>query len=110
MPEPAVSSLQHLAPRDGQRVVVEGIYTKRMSQKKMNDPKLYFFGFVDLELDGGRVQLSTLRRPEEEVEAFAGKRVRVEGTVVMDRGAGSEYARPDPTPTLLEPSTVTLAE
>lgn len=110
MSDAAVTSLADLQARDGQQAVIEGTYVKRMSQKKMNDPNLYFFGFVDLEVDGGRIQLSSVRRSDEEVEAFAGKRVRVQGMVVLDRGAGSEYARPDPKPTLLEPGPITLAE
>ena len=109
---PVLSSAGDLDAHDGQSVTVEGTYTRRMSQRKMNDPKLYFFGFVDLVLDdGGKVQLSAFRREDDEVERFAGKRVRVTGTLKMDRGAVPEYvARPDPTPTLTEPETPELVE
>ena len=111
MPDsPVVTSKAELAAHDGQAVRIEGVYTKRMSQKKMNDPTLYFFGFVDLEVDGGRVQLSAVRRSDDEVAAFAGKRVTVSGTLVLDRGASVEYARPDPKPTLVDVGEIALAE
>lgn len=111
MPDsPVVTSKAELAAHDGQVVRIEGVYAKRMSQKKMNDPTLYFFGFVDLEVDGGRVQLGVTRRGDDEVDAFAGKRVTVTGTLVLDRGAGLEYARPDPRPTLMDISELALAE
>ncbi|TNE92567.1 MAG: hypothetical protein EP330_01080 [Deltaproteobacteria bacterium] len=110
MSDAPLTALADLAAHDGQSVVLEGTYTKRMSQRKMNDPTLYFFGFIDIEVDGGKVQLSSFRRHDEEVASFEGKRVRVQGTLVMDRGAGAEYARPDPTPTLMDPGSVELAE
>lgn len=105
-----LTQLSQLADLDGQTIQVEGTYRKRMSQRKMNDPKLYFFGFVDVELEGGVIQLSSFRRDDAEVEAFVDKRVRVSGKLVLDRGAGAEYARPDPKPTLLDPGEIALAE
>ncbi|MCO4743936.1 MAG: hypothetical protein KC912_04050 [Proteobacteria bacterium] len=106
----ALSSFEELKAHDGQQVVIEGTYAKRMSQRKMNDPKLYFFGFVDIQVDGGTVQLSGFRRDEAEVAQFEDKRVRVRGTLVLDRGAGAEYARPEPKPTLVDPAELVLAD
>ncbi len=102
---PNISGFSDLAGRDGETVVLEGVYVKRLTQRKMNDPSLHFFGFVDLTLEGGSVGLSDSRRDHAEVEAFAGKRVQVRGIIALDRDrdTGGEFARPDPTPTLLNP-------
>lgn len=114
-PTPAVcATREELALHWGQTVILAGIYRKQQSLKRMprpgEEPELLFLGYVSLELaDGTQVALGRTPRPSEEIEAFTDRVVRVRGRLDPDPDAGSREARPEPEPTLLEPSELELS-
>jgi len=100
-----------LAAYDGQVVRLVGAYRKRMTQRKMNDPTLHFFGYVDIELEGGlpgfgdapvRVQLDAGIRLGAEVARLVDRRVVVTGRLVMEPESDPQVASPRRPPTLVE--------
>lgn len=118
---PTCTSGSDLARFDGQRVVLVGIYRKRMVAKKMGQPATQFHGHAQIELTGKAtdfdpsawdgalavVRLGTDKRPEEEIARFADKPVAVEGRLVLHPPiADPNVASPTPGPTLFEPGPV----
>lgn len=94
---PTCTSGADLAHYDGQRVVVVGIYRRRMVAKKKGQSPTQFYGQVQLELTGKAtdhdesawdaalaiVQLGTDKRPDDEIARLADRKVAVEGRIVL---------------------------
>ena len=114
---PICKSGADLARFDGQRVVLVGIYRKRMVPKKQGQPATQFYGQVQIELTGKAtdydetawdaalavVQVGNDKRPEEEVEQLTDKLVTVEGRLVLHPPiADPNVASPTPGPTLFD--------
>src|SRR5689334_24062871 len=84
---PICKSGADLARFDGRRVVLVGIYRKRMVPRKMGQPATEFYGRVQIELTGKAtdydesawdralaiVRVGTDRRPDDEIETFVDK-------------------------------------
>jgi hypothetical protein len=119
---PICKSGADLARFDGQRVVLVGIYRKRMVAKKKGQPATQFYGQVQIELSGKAtdydetawdaalavVQVGTDKRPEDEVEQLADKQVAVEGRLVLHPPiADSNVASSTPGPTLVGAGPIT---
>lgn len=119
---PICKSGADLARFDGERVVLVGIYRKRMVPKKKGQPASQFYGQVQIELTGKAtdydetawdaalavVQVGTDKRPEEEVEQLADKQVAVEGRLVLHPPiADPNVASPTPGPTLFDAGPIT---
>jgi hypothetical protein len=122
---PICKSGADLARFDGQRVVLVGIYRKRMVPKKKGQPATQFYGQVQIELTGKAtdydetawdaalavVQLGTDKRPDEEVAHFVDKQVAVEGRLVLHPPiADPNVASPTPGPTLFEAGPLKLRD
>lgn len=110
-----VRTARELLACDGRRVVLVGIYRKRLVPRKMNETTRHFFGHVDLELEGPasdvdpqagsepvRVEYGRQARPEAEVARFTDQRVQVTGRVVVRPAADPQVAQPKPRPLLVE--------
>jgi hypothetical protein len=119
---PICKSGADLARFDGQRVVLVGIYRKRMVPKKMGRPATQFYGQVQIELTGKAtdydetawdralavVQIGTDKRPDDEIEKLADQRVAVEGRLVLHPPiAEPNLASPTPGPTLFDAGPIT---
>jgi hypothetical protein len=119
---PICKSGADLARFDGQRVVLVGIYRKRMVPKKKGQPATQFYGQVQIELTGKAtdydetawdaalavVQVGTDMRPAEEVKQLADKQVAVEGRLVLQPPiADPNVASPTPGPTLFDVGPIT---
>lgn len=126
-------SAADMARLDGQRVLVEGVYQKKMEQLQMPrpgrpEPPPVFRGLVELRLEGSAevydptmpedepaaLLLGQGARPEEELARLDGQRVRVEGRLVLDGDsllspAELEVARPSTGPVLVDLGTPELA-
>lgn len=120
---PTCTSGADLARHDGQRVVLVGIYRKRVVPKNKGQPPSEFYGQVQLELTGKAtnydptawdaalavVQLGTDKRPDDEVATLADRKVAVEGRIVLHPPIEDpDIASPTPGPTLFEVGTVLL--
>jgi hypothetical protein len=114
---PICKSGADLAQFDGQRVVLVGIYRKRLVAKKMGQPATQFYGRVQIDLTGkatdydqaapdralATVRVGTDRRPDDEIEKFVDKMVAVEGRLVLHPPmADPNVASYAPEPTLFE--------
>ncbi len=114
----AVATATQAKEADGQEITLVGTYAKRMSLKGMPRPgrpsEKVFLGYVQILLEGegdtARIQLGTEPRPEQEIEAFADKRVRVRGRMVVQPTGDSMHASTKPRPTLMDPGQPKLAE
>jgi hypothetical protein len=122
---PICKSGADLARFDGQRVVLVGIYRKRMVAKKMGQPETQFYGRVQIELTGKAtdydksawdralaiVRVGTDRRPDDEIEKFVDKMVAVEGRLVLHPPlADPNVASYAPEPTLFDAGPITPRE
>jgi hypothetical protein len=114
---PTCTSGADLARVDGQRVVLAGIYRKRMVAKKMGQPATQFYGHAQIELTGKAtdfdpsawdgalavVRLGSDKRPEDEIARFADQPVTVEGRLVLHPPiAEPNVASATPEPTLFD--------
>ncbi len=117
--------LRHL---DGQWLRLAGTYLALPTLKKMPRPgrgrELVQLGEVVIALEGGAaaydptawedspayIRLGEGRRPAEEIAAFGGRRVEVEGRLALAPPGEAEAAGPRPGATLLEPRGLHLAE
>lgn len=119
---PTCASGSDLARLDGQRVVLVGVYRKRMVAKKMGQPATQFYGHVQIELTGNAtdydpsardgapalVRLGTDKRPEAEIAELSDQPVRVEGRVVLEPPpADPNVATATPGPTLFDVGAIT---
>jgi hypothetical protein len=125
---PAVSQLPictsgaELAGRDGQRVVLVGVYRKRMVSKKKGQAATQFYGHVQLELTGKAtdydpsawdgalaiVRIGTDKRPDDEVAKLADQPVTVEGRLVLHPPiVEPNVASETPGPTLFDVGEIT---
>lgn len=122
---PLCQSSSEMKGFDKQRVRLVGIYKKKMSRKKMNSPEEIFLGYVQIEVKGNPkvidssnvpakvtpVLLGMKPRSADEIKKFNGKRVIVEGRLLLapeiDEGQ-AEYAREDPKPTLVHPKKIKI--
>jgi hypothetical protein len=114
---PICQSGADLARYDGQRVVVVGIYRKRMVPKKQGQPATQFYGHAQIQLTGKAtdydetawdgalaiVRIGTDKRSEDEIEKLADHEVAVEGRLVLHPPiADPNVASPTPGPTLFD--------
>jgi len=119
---PTCTSGSDLARLDGQRVVLVGVYRKRMVSKKMGQPATQFYGHVQIELTGkatdydptardgalALVRVGTEKRTEEEIAKFADQQVAVEGRLVVSPPiADPNVASATPGPTLFDVGAIT---
>jgi len=119
---PTCTSAAQLAQFDGQRVVLVGIYRKRMVAKKKGQPATQFYGYAELELTGkptdydpsawdgapAIVRIGTDKRPEDEIAKLADQPVAVEGRLVLRPPiAEPNVASPRPGPTLFDVGAIT---
>jgi hypothetical protein len=119
---PTCTSAAQLAPLDGQRVVLVGIYRKRMVAKKKGQPATQFYGHAQLELTGkatdydpaawdgalALVRIGTDKRPEDELARLADQPVAVEGRLVLHPPiADPNVASATPGPTLFDVGAIT---
>ena len=119
---PRCSSAAQLASLDGQRVVLVGIYRKRMVAKKKGQPATQFYGHAQIELTGKAtdydpaawdgalaiVRIGTDKRSEDEIANFADQPVAVEGRLVLHPPlADPNVASPMPDPTLFDVGAIT---
>jgi hypothetical protein len=121
---PICKSGSDLARLDGRRVVLVGIYRKRMVAK-MGQPETQFYGRVQIELTGKAtdydetawdgalavVRIGTDKRPDDEVAKLVDKQVTVEGRLVLHPPiAEPNVASPTPGPTLFDAGPITPRE
>ncbi|MEO7735267.1 MAG: hypothetical protein ABIY55_30220 [Kofleriaceae bacterium] len=119
---PRCTSAAQLAPLDGQRVVLVGIYRKRLVAKKKGQPATQFYGYAQLELTGKAtdydpsawdgalaiVRIGTDKRSEDELAKLADQPVAVEGRLVLHPPiADPNVASPTPGPTLFDVGAIT---
>lgn len=114
-----ITEARQLPAADGQVVEVIGTYRKALTAMgKMGSETEVFVGYVAIELAGKcsdydpaawdgeppALRLGLTKRPDAEVEAFADKRVRVTGKLVMDPNVAHdpEEAQMDAEPALIE--------
>jgi len=102
---------------DGRRVRLIGTYAAVPTLKKMPRPgrpaEEVDLGEVVIVLDpggeGARVALGTDARSPDEIAEFDGRRVEVEGRLVLEPSSGSEGAAPRAGPALESPTGPRLA-
>jgi len=119
---PTCTSAAQLAPLDGQRVVLVGIYRKRMVAKKKGQPATQLSGYAQIELTGKAtdydasawdgalaiVRIGTDKRPEDELAKLADQPVSVEGRLVLHPPiAEPNVASATPGPTLFDVGAIT---
>jgi hypothetical protein len=119
---PTCTSAAQLALLDGQRVVLVGIYRKRMVAKKKGQSATQFYGHAQIELTGKAtdydpsawdgalaiVRIGTEKRPEDELARLADQPVSVEGRLVLHPPiAQPNVASATPGPTLLDLGAIT---
>ena len=125
---PIVSAANQLNAHDGATVVLVGTYRRALSEVgKRGEEREVDLGHAAVELEGKRsdyrpgawdgeppmVQLTTDPRDAAERDAFADKRVRVTGRLIVDptrQAANPEAAMATEEPTLVEVHTVSLAD
>lgn len=113
---------------DGQQVRLIGAYLPVPSPTKKPRPgepsEGAWLGQVVIELDGSsavydasehptspaRIELGAGFRTEEEIASFRGRRVSVEGRLVLAPTPPPDVASPKPKPALLEPARLSLVE
>jgi len=92
-PMPVVSAYNHLAPNEGQRVLIMGTITRPEIQRGPGDP---WQGTGLVLSDGTLIYVSYKPEPPDGWSVFVGKHVRVAGTIW-------EYAPPTPYQSLMAP-------
>jgi hypothetical protein len=120
---PTCTSGADLARLDGQRVVLVGIYRKRMVAKKKGQSATEFYGHAQIELTGKAtdydrsawdgalaiVRIGTDKRPDDEFARLADQPVAVEGRLVLHPPiADPNVASSTPGPTLFDAGAITL--
>jgi hypothetical protein len=119
---PTCASAADLARLDGQRVVLVGIYRKRMVAKKKGQPVTQFYGHAQIELTGkateydpsapdderALIRIGTDKRPEDEIARLTDQPVSVEGRLVLEPPiADPNVASATPGPTLFDVGAIT---
>ncbi len=130
IPSPLCTHADQLRHLDGRIVRLAGIYLGVPTLKKMPRPgrprEEVHLGEVVIALEGSaaaydpmawdeapaHIALGSGPRPREEIAAFGGRRVEVEGRLVLRPGSGEPpvAAATRPGPTLLDPVALRLAE
>ena len=82
MSVPLCVSFFELESYDGQTILLEGIFRKSLTPKKMRG-KGTFMGYAHMEIDGRTVDISEKRSPDE-FQTYTDKKVRIQGVLRWD--------------------------